>query len=359
MLDALMGPGRDVAGKDPKAQDWKERTVCKGYLIGFCPYDKAVLGGKRNLEVCSKIHSEILRSKFEAHADGASTSEFRKKCEDISLRDLEYVIGECDSHARREMERLKKEPKPRRLPADANFQIFLMKKQRTEIMTKAELLEDCDARQKEQLIKQAEQLMADAEAYQKEEERKVAESAPRPQTCEVCGTAYTGDEERDNHLRYKVHEGYISVRDRLQELKQKRSDREAEEKEKREQDRKRKNEEHIKKAEDEDKNDKDKDAGKDDENSDDAKKKDKKDAEKERDRSKERGNRSRERGKDRKGSRSRDRRERERERERGDRDRKGNARSSSRGRGRGRDRGRSRSRSRSRRRNRSGSRRRR
>merc|ERR1711862_917194 len=111
MLDALMGPGRDVAGKDPNAKDWKDRTVCRGFLIGFCPFDKAVLGGKRTLDVCPKIHSETTRAKFEQDDDGKDESDFRVRCEEISLRDLEYVISECDAHCRREHERIKREPK--------------------------------------------------------------------------------------------------------------------------------------------------------------------------------------------------------------------------------------------------------
>merc|ERR1712050_539175 len=108
MLDALMGPGRDQT-KDPNAQDWKDRSICRGYLVGFCPLDKSALGGKRTMDVCPKIHSDIIRTKFEASSDGAEDSDFRIRCEEISLRDLEYVISECEGHTRRELERIKRE----------------------------------------------------------------------------------------------------------------------------------------------------------------------------------------------------------------------------------------------------------
>merc|ERR1712187_394075 len=67
-LDALMGPSRDVVAKD-MSDDWKDRKVCKTFLVAACPYDKTMLGGRKGTEVCPKIHNEMLREAFNKSAD--------------------------------------------------------------------------------------------------------------------------------------------------------------------------------------------------------------------------------------------------------------------------------------------------
>merc|ERR1712107_778266 len=81
MLHALMGPSRDLAPSDKK-EDWRDRKVCKAFLVAFCPYEKSMLGGRRNFEVCDRIHNEMLKVEFNKHADGAPDSSFRRECEE-------------------------------------------------------------------------------------------------------------------------------------------------------------------------------------------------------------------------------------------------------------------------------------
>lgn len=224
MLDALMGPGRDQK-KDADSEDWKDKSICKGFAVGFCPFDKAVLGGKRTIEVCGKIHSEVIRDKFAEHKDGKADSELRLKYEEYSIRDLEFVINECSAYAQKEIERMRKEPRNKRLSSEVNQKISQMKRESTAFAQKASALEDCEARQKEQLNKQSEDMMNEMKAYEKEEEDKVIK-AFRPLTCEVCGTGYLGqvEGEYEAHLNFKVHDSYGKVRARLKELKDKRDE---------------------------------------------------------------------------------------------------------------------------------------
>merc|ERR1712113_468446 len=100
-LDALMGPSRDVGAKD---DDWREKTVCRKFLIGFCPYDKSLLGGRRGMDACHKIHNEMLREAFNKHADGAPTSSFRRDCEEIALRGLAECLAEKELYAKKQLE---------------------------------------------------------------------------------------------------------------------------------------------------------------------------------------------------------------------------------------------------------------
>merc|ERR1712066_403716 len=122
-LDALMGPSRDVSAKD-RNEDWKDRTVCKRFLLGMCPYDKTMLGGRGSFEPCPKIHNEILRGAFLAHADGKPDSKFRRDCEDRVLKDLEELLTEKDQYAKTQMERKKTEvAKHMKLPDEVNSKV--------------------------------------------------------------------------------------------------------------------------------------------------------------------------------------------------------------------------------------------
>eukprot|EP00929_Paragymnodinium_shiwhaense_P099968 TRINITY_DN6190_c0_g1_i3.p1 TRINITY_DN6190_c0_g1~~TRINITY_DN6190_c0_g1_i3.p1 ORF type:complete len:385 (-),score=155.17 TRINITY_DN6190_c0_g1_i3:148-1302(-) len=245
MLDALMGPSRDVSAKEKSQEDWKDRTVCKKFLIGFCPYDKSCLGGRRSIDPCPKIHNEHLRKAFEEHGDGKPESQFRLQCEEIAMRDLQEVLTERDSFARKQLDQLKAETKIRRLPDEVNARISQMKREATLMKDRAGQLEDCDARQKDQLLADSETMLKDMEAYMKEEERKAQLAQPTPKTCEVCGTGYKGDEDFNLHLTYKAHSAYQEVVDFLQKLKDKKAERQA----KKEEEAKKKRDEELKKEE--------------------------------------------------------------------------------------------------------------
>merc|ERR1719277_2600159 len=58
-----------------------------------------MLGGKRNFQVCEKIHSEVMRDLLKKHADCESLT---RDYEQLSLRDLEYVVRECEGHIAQE-----------------------------------------------------------------------------------------------------------------------------------------------------------------------------------------------------------------------------------------------------------------
>jgi len=367
MLDALMGPQRDQK-KDENAEDWKDKSICKGFLIGFCPLDKGVLGGKRTMDVCDKIHSEVIRAQFAEHKDGQEGSELLVKYEEYSIRDLEFVVAECEAYGRREVERLRKEPRSKALPQDVNQKISQMKRESTALAQKATTLNDSEHRQKEQLMKESEDLANEVKVYEKDEEAKVAANF-RPMACEICGTAYLSQHEGEyeTHLKYKVHECYKMARDRLKELKDKKAAREKAVRDKKDEERKKKDEERAKKAEEKEKKkrerEKEKDKEKSDKEKDDKdldedkeKKKSKKEKDKDSDEDKDKEKSKKEKEKDRKdrnrdksgdrdrrrGSRSRD-RDRGRDKDRRDRDR-------DKGKKDRRDRSRSRSRSRDRRR---------
>jgi len=261
MLDSLMGPGRDASKKDSAKASFRDRTVCRSFLIGFCPLDKTVLGGKRSLEVCARIHSETMREKFEADPEAES---YRKDCEASAYKDLEYVIQECDRHIAAERQRVREDARKRKwaLPTDVNAKISQMKKEITALEKSCEGMDDDKHKEKENNLKQAEQLKKDVEEYTKEEERKAADKVEPDGVCDVCGSVYANKEQEEVHMNYRVHKSYAEARERFKDLKEKVRVREEEIKKKKEEERQKKRKEAYDKADEKDKG-KDKDDAKD------------------------------------------------------------------------------------------------
>merc|ERR1712187_1024907 len=90
---------------------------------------------------------------------------------------------------------------------------------------------------KEALMKQSEELNKEREIRLAEEEKKARE-ANREDLCELCGQAYVGDDAKEQHLKFKVHEMFKLVREKISELKPRVEEFEAARKEAKDQDRK-------------------------------------------------------------------------------------------------------------------------
>jgi len=327
MLDALMGPNRDVVEKDKSKSEakFKDRSVCKGFLLGFCPYDAACVGGKRKIEICEKIHSEPMRDQFNAHAEKDSLME---KYEELSLRDLQRVVQLCEDHIVKERARIRDDVRRKKppLPAHINDKLAALKRESSAMIQRAETLDDDQFREKESLITKANEMIKDRDELLEEETKKAVATQPQEESCDICGTSYIGKDGDAAHLQFKIHHAYVKIRERLDELKPKVEARAREQREKKDEEAKKKRKEEWEAAQaKEQAKEKGKEKDKDDDEKDDKekgkeKRKDKDDKEKgkEKDRSRDR-NRSRDRSKDRDRGRDR-RRSRSRSRDR-DRDR--------------------------------------
>jgi len=228
MLDALMGPSRNSSlSSKNTSEDWRDRKVCKTFLVAVCPYDKTMLGGRKSIEVCPKIHNEALREAFKAHADGAPDSRFRRDCEDKAMRDLLEAIAARDVFAREQLSHKNAQLNIR--PTGRNKEIGKMKRQVCEIKEKADLIDDTEsiaaASLKEQLLKEYATGMEEYEAFVKEEERKAEADAPRAKACKVCGTAYVEDDDYNLHVGWTRHTTYLQIEEHLEILRKKKESR--------------------------------------------------------------------------------------------------------------------------------------
>jgi len=339
MLDELMGTNRDgVQGAD--AVKFTDPDVCKSYLLGLCPYDlfhntnSFKSSKKLDLGVCSKVHDPALKADYELAAKNQSYD-----YEIQQFHQITKFVEDCDRKVAANKKRLEETQDQESLAPEA----VIVHELNENIGKKLSEAEELGAAGD---VEESMRIMAEVEDL-KNEKRKAEEvyrnAVPATQNqqqklrvCEICAaflSLYDNDRRLADHFGGRLHMGFISVRDRLEELEKI----VAEQRDNRTRDR-------------EQQRDKDRNGGE-------------RDREREREREKERESRNRERNKrergDRGGDRDRDRdrdkdRERERDRRRserdgGDRDRKKRSRSRSRDRDRRRSR-RSRSRSRDRRR---------
>jgi len=233
MLDALMGPSRDLA-PSAKKDEWRDRTVCKSYLAGFCPYDKAVLGGRRSIPACDKIHNDILREAFNNHADGAPDSRFRRDCEDQMARDIADVLALRESYANEQRNNKNAELKIRK--SGNNKDVGRKKRKAMEIKEQADAIDDTEdvqmALKKQQLLEEFALRLEEYEAFAKEQEKLEDAAAPKCSSCKVCGAAYNGDHEYQLIIKYKAHSAYLQVEEwkkKLEEKKEARAKQRAEE----------------------------------------------------------------------------------------------------------------------------------
>mmetsp|Transcript_18617 Transcript_18617/g.34939 ORF Transcript_18617/g.34939 Transcript_18617/m.34939 type:complete len:335 (+) Transcript_18617:69-1073(+) len=225
MLDALMGPSRNQnqLSKESDSPDFADDKVCKNFLVGFCPHDWFT-ASRRKLPTCSKIHSDVLRETFESHPDMAK---YRRRFEEQFLQYLEGVTRECDLFIGRE--KIKCRPKgcggvTTRMPADVQEKYESLQKQHEGLVKQAEEQADESLSRSQELTRQA----VDVEQELAEYRKRYRFEFPGEEVCDVCGVRYAlqADDnpdwhERASHLNGKMHHGWLQIRQKLKELKEK------------------------------------------------------------------------------------------------------------------------------------------
>ncbi|CAE7627691.1 DRG1, partial [Symbiodinium pilosum] len=164
------------------------------------------------------------------HAEGGEHSETRVEYEEECFNQCEEVLAEFETFSRKELDRLKDDPRRKVLPEEVKEKL---KEMREEASFKLKRADDLDAmamrtggynNMSSTLRRQSRELTQEADSFQRLELRKAADRLP-PQVCDICGSGYLGDEEYNAHLNFRVHEGYQQVREKYEELQKKRAQR--------------------------------------------------------------------------------------------------------------------------------------
>lgn len=233
MLDQLMGTGRN--GENNRYQvKFTDPKVCKSFLLGCCPHE--ILSSTRmDLGECPKIHDLALRADFE-HASKA-----RDYYYDIdAMEQLESFISDCDRRTEVAKQRLLETQEE--LSAEVAEKANVVHELAEEIGKK---LAKAEALGAEGQVEDSLKLMGEIEDLRKkkaEAEEVYRNSMPassyqqqKLRVCEVC-SAYLGIHDNDrrlaDHFGGKLHLGFISIREKLADLKksveERRSQRKAE-----------------------------------------------------------------------------------------------------------------------------------
>ncbi|KAF8850119.1 LUC7-domain-containing protein [Acephala macrosclerotiorum] len=213
LLEQLMGAGASSRAAQLSITDPK---VCRSYLAGTCPHD-LFTNTKQDLGPCPKVHSEPLKTEYEA----APESQKQKwGFEYDYMRDLQKYIDECNRRIDVAQRRLEKTPDEIRQTNALLKQISdLSKSVETglmEIQVLGEQAEVSRAYEEFFRIRQAMATKAD-----KERELKALSDTSGPsghqklQVCDVCG-AYLSRLDNDrrlaDHFYGKMHLGYAQMR---------------------------------------------------------------------------------------------------------------------------------------------------
>jgi LUC7 N_terminus len=98
-VEQLMGVGASSRSSTLTLTDPK---VCRSFIVGTCPHD-LFTNTKQDLGTCPKVHSENLKSDYEADKDKA-----RLGFEYDYMRDLQKYIDECNRRIDSAQRRLEK-----------------------------------------------------------------------------------------------------------------------------------------------------------------------------------------------------------------------------------------------------------
>jgi len=244
MLDELMGTARDGDSASYKVK-FDDPRVCKSFLLGCCPHD--ILASTRmDLGDCPSVHDLALRADYER---AASSKDYFYDID--AMEHLATFIGECDRKT--ELAKLRLKETQEELSEDANAKAEQIHQLGEQIGTRMATAEEMGA---EGLVDESLKLMAEIEETKKQKAQLEVEfrnSMPassyqqqKLRVCEVCG-AYLGIHDNDrrlaDHFGGKLHLGFITIRTKLDELKQLVTDRRAQREKDREEMRKKREEE--------------------------------------------------------------------------------------------------------------------
>ncbi|KAJ2946058.1 hypothetical protein O0L34_g4977 [Tuta absoluta] len=220
MLDQLMGTARN-GETDKHGVKFYDDVVCKSFLLQCCPHE--ILSSTRmDLGECPKIHDLALRADFEL------ASKTKDYFYDIDATEhLEAFIADCDRRTSAAKQRLAEtqEELSQEVTEKANA-VHELAEQIGQKLARAEALGE------EGMVEESIKLMGEIDELRKKKavaEQEYRNSMPassyqqqKLRVCEVC-SAYLGIHDNDrrlaDHFGGKLHLGFITIREKLAELK--------------------------------------------------------------------------------------------------------------------------------------------
>lgn len=219
-MDQLMGTARN-GETDRHGVKFYDDAVCKSFLLQCCPHE--ILSSTRmDLGECPKIHDLALRADYEL------ASKTKDYFYDIDATEhLEAFIADCDRRTTAAKQRLAEtqEELSAEVTEKANA-VHELAEQIGQKLARAEALGE------EGMVEESVKLMGEIDELRKKKavaEQEYRNSMPassyqqqKLRVCEVC-SAYLGIHDNDrrlaDHFGGKLHLGFITIREKLADLK--------------------------------------------------------------------------------------------------------------------------------------------
>ncbi|XP_033753204.1 putative RNA-binding protein Luc7-like 2 isoform X1 [Pecten maximus] len=220
MLDELMGTSRNGDTTKYKVK-FDDPRVCKSFLLACCPHD--ILSSTRmDLGECPKIHDLALRADYEW-----ATKKKDYYYDIDAMEHLQSFIADCDRKTEMAKRRLKETQEE--LSEEANQKaekIHQLGEKLGENMAKAETMgAEGEVEESLKLMEEVEELKKNKSLAEQDYRNSMPASSYQQQklrVCEVC-SAYLGIHDNDrrlaDHFGGKLHLGFITIREKLEELK--------------------------------------------------------------------------------------------------------------------------------------------
>ncbi|KAG0188196.1 Luc7-like protein 3 [Apophysomyces sp. BC1034] len=215
MLEELMSQYVDVDNKD----FWDE-SVCKHYLVAFCP-SQLFTNTKSDLGPCDKIHNDRLKERYQNAPDKqkypfeADFYDYLNKLIMDLARRIRQGKGrlniQCDDKS---AEARKEEREEKMVLLDVKIKELLQKSE--------EAGEEGRVQEATELTSQVEKLQEELEHLRNNEDDSI-KLEKRMEVCQVCGAFLVTNDSSDRleaHYQGKQHQGYLKIRDTLEQMKQ-------------------------------------------------------------------------------------------------------------------------------------------
>lgn len=211
--------GKEERKKKKTGDGFKEDSVCKYHLVGFCPeHEDLFHNTKRDLGECNKTHFSISKDEFDKHPE---KERYRIEYERKLLRHLEAICRRCDDWTAKE--KAKNEAASQKaMDAGGNdvarAEISKLNEEIGKLLAEAEdYASEGNVMFSREKVEQAECLKRKAEDWE-------GKARALPEVCEVCGVTKENDQggiNKFSHSMGKVHLGYTLIRKWLSDLKAK------------------------------------------------------------------------------------------------------------------------------------------
>lgn len=220
LLDSLMGQtrnaGKDTRKKGNRGDGFKHDSVCKLYLIGFCPeHEKLFTNTRRDLGVCPKTHFEISKEEFRAHPD---KKRYQAAYELQLLRHLTTILRRCDDWTVKEKQKNEDNLQNQK---DHGAAISCLEAKKMKDMA-SKLLSEAEDLASSGDLEGSKIKVNSAQEYEKKAIDWEGKANALPEICEICGSIKENAKRSGfKHEAGKLHQGVLMIKKMLAELKEK------------------------------------------------------------------------------------------------------------------------------------------